>query len=211
MIPVHSKLLTKAARNVLRPMGLVQKGRSRIWLDDRNWWLGLVEFQPSSWSQGSYLNVGCMWLWHVKDHFSFDEGYRVEDFAAYESETQFEPVAMGLAERAAKELRLYRDRFQSIYSVCTYYSDHQPQGFWPNFHAAIAFALAGQVDAARFHASAVRDTPDGQQWLTAAKREMEEHLPFMASSPRFRHFVEDKVMQARAVFGLAPITEVAFD
>jgi len=31
---VHSNMLTDAARHVLRPMGLVQKGRSRIWLDD---------------------------------------------------------------------------------------------------------------------------------------------------------------------------------
>src|SRR5256885_11111558 len=54
----HSKLITAAAREILRPLGLFQKGRSRVWLDDQGWWLGVVEFQPSDWSKGSYLNVG---------------------------------------------------------------------------------------------------------------------------------------------------------
>lgn len=57
-----SRLVTAAGRDVLRPDGLLQKGRPRAWIDDRRWWLGLVEFQPSSWSQDSYLNVGVMWL-----------------------------------------------------------------------------------------------------------------------------------------------------
>ena len=42
----HSKLITSAARDVLRPLGLRRRGRSRVWLDDRGWWLGVVEFQP---------------------------------------------------------------------------------------------------------------------------------------------------------------------
>jgi hypothetical protein len=63
----HTKLLIAAARDVLRPIGLTQKGRLRTWLDDLGWWLGVVEFQSSSWSRGSYLNVGVNWLWNPKD------------------------------------------------------------------------------------------------------------------------------------------------
>ena len=33
-------------RLFMRPLGLVQEGRSRTWLDDQAWWLGIVEFQP---------------------------------------------------------------------------------------------------------------------------------------------------------------------
>jgi hypothetical protein len=101
---VHSKLLTIAARSILRPMGLVQKGRSRIWLDDRQWWVCVVEFQPSSWSRGSYLNVGCMWLWLVKDYVSFDLGHRVEHFHEFQDEQQFKTESMDLAARAAQEV-----------------------------------------------------------------------------------------------------------
>jgi hypothetical protein len=72
----HTKLINAAARETFQPLGLVQKGRSRMWRDDRAWWLGIVEFQPSSWTRGSYLNVGVNWLWNVKDWHSFDFGYR---------------------------------------------------------------------------------------------------------------------------------------
>src|SRR5436309_1568598 len=76
--PPHTKLLTAAARSVLRPLGLQQRGRSRLWLDDHGWWVVVVEFQPSGWSIGSYLNVGAMWLWFEKDYISFDYGSRIE-------------------------------------------------------------------------------------------------------------------------------------
>lgn len=57
------KLIIKAAREILKPMGLFQKGSSRIWIDDNNWFLIVVEFQPSAWSQGAYLNVDVSFLW----------------------------------------------------------------------------------------------------------------------------------------------------
>jgi hypothetical protein len=42
----HNRLVAQAAKEVLSPLGLTQKGRSRVWLDDHAWWLGVVEFQP---------------------------------------------------------------------------------------------------------------------------------------------------------------------
>jgi hypothetical protein len=99
----HSKLINAAARERLRPLGLVQEGRSRTWLDDQAWWLGIVEFQPSGWTRGSYLNVGVNWLWNVKDWHSFDFVYRVDEpgrgqmFFEYERDEQFAPLACKLA------------------------------------------------------------------------------------------------------------------
>ncbi len=72
--PDHNAVLRTAARAALLPLGLIQRGRSRVWLDDRGWFLIVVEFQPSSWSKGSYLNVAAMWLWRDKDYLSFDYG-----------------------------------------------------------------------------------------------------------------------------------------
>lgn len=50
----HTRLPTATAREYLRPLGLVQKGRSRTWLDDHGWFVTGVEFQPSGWSKGTY-------------------------------------------------------------------------------------------------------------------------------------------------------------
>lgn len=52
-----SRLVRVAAREALQPLGLQECGRSRTWIDDHGWWLGIVEFQPGR-NNGSYLNFG---------------------------------------------------------------------------------------------------------------------------------------------------------
>ena len=124
----HTKLLNAAAKEVLGPLALRRKGRSRVWLDDQGWWLGVVEFQPSSWSRGSYLNVGVGWLWSgvgsgrtefggtIGWSFSLDDGYtgRVllpngRQFIEYESDEQFVPLAREMASVAAERVRQQRE------------------------------------------------------------------------------------------------------
>ncbi|WP_327170127.1 hypothetical protein OG471_00630 [Streptomyces sp. NBC_01336] len=41
------RIITSAARESLKPLGLTRRGRSRLWIDDHRWWLGVVEFTPS--------------------------------------------------------------------------------------------------------------------------------------------------------------------
>jgi hypothetical protein len=101
----HSKILNTVARKVLNPVGVKQKGRSQIWLDDQGWWVTVIEFQSSSWSKGSYLNVGVNWQWYPIDYFSFDLGYREETYIEYKSDEQFEPEAHKLAQTALKKLK----------------------------------------------------------------------------------------------------------
>jgi len=60
---VHSKIINTSARHAFGPLGIIQKGASRTWLDDHGWWLTVIGFQPSAWSKGTYLNIGAMWLW----------------------------------------------------------------------------------------------------------------------------------------------------
>lgn len=59
----HNTEIASAAKRVLAPMGCVRKGRSRLWLDDHGWWLGVIEFAPVSWSRGSHLMVEACYLW----------------------------------------------------------------------------------------------------------------------------------------------------
>jgi len=150
----HSKLITAAARETLRPLGMVQKGRSRTWLDDHGWWLGVVEFQPSSFSRGSYLNVGVNWLWNPKDYVSFDYGDRVhfedesargDQYVEYESDEQFAPLALKLAGAAAAEVHHYRQLFPTVAATAAVLG--LGERAW--LDAAIALGLAGDYQAAR--------------------------------------------------------------
>lgn len=76
----HNKIINKAAGDVLKPMGLFRKGQSRIWIDENDWFLIIVEFQPSNWDKGSYLNVAVNYLWSRKEYLSFDYGHRESAF-----------------------------------------------------------------------------------------------------------------------------------
>ena len=133
-------------------MGVVQKGRSRTWLDDHGWWLGVVEFQPSSWSRGSYLNVGVMWLWRPgDDHYVYFElGHRVEGLVVFESEDQFEPEARRLATRAADELQRYRSAIPDLAAAAKILRREamMRRGWWPRWDAALAHALLGEHEEA---------------------------------------------------------------
>ncbi len=74
---IHSKILIQTAKTLLTPLGIVQKGQSRTWIDDHGWWVIMMEFQPSGWSKGTYLNVGVCWLWDRNNYLSFDVGDRI--------------------------------------------------------------------------------------------------------------------------------------
>jgi hypothetical protein len=148
----HTKLLNAAARDVLRPLGIVQKGKSRTWLDDRGWWLGVVEFQPSDWARGSYLNVGVHWLWNPNAHLTFDFGHRVDGLGRrvvrYESDEQFAPLARELAVIAAEKACSYRDLFRTLDACARELRRADPDDRIQSLNAGIALGLVGDPLAA---------------------------------------------------------------
>ena len=115
----HNKIINMAARKILAPEGLFRKGSSRTWIDDNGYFVIQVEFQPSSYDRGSYLNVGISFLWEtsegLNDTLAFNIGYRVDkagyashrgNAAAYEKKMeQFAEVAL----EKVREYRLFRD------------------------------------------------------------------------------------------------------
>src|SRR2546426_11816134 len=100
----HGRLIAAAAKTALLPLGCRRKGQSRLWYSDQRFWIISIEFQPSAWSKGSYLNVGAAWLWHARTGFGFDAGYRVADFISFESQEQFAPLIEQMAARASQEV-----------------------------------------------------------------------------------------------------------
>ncbi len=129
-------------------MGLIQQGRSRVWLDDQGWWLCVVEFQPSSFTKGSYLNVGAMWLWRASAEIYFAVGYRVGEapLVEFESEEQFAPAAKNFAEVAARQVSKYRALFPDLLHAARFLETHGG-GVSPEqdaFDAGMAWGLLGE-------------------------------------------------------------------
>jgi hypothetical protein len=222
-VHAHSKLITAAARDVLRPLGLVQKGRSRTWLDDRTWCLTVVEFQPSSWSRGSYLNVGVHWLWNPTQYLRFDYGNRVMDldgdgqYVGYESDEQFGPLALKLAEIAAEQVRGYRDRFPDVVSAATVLADAEQggrDGLVPTsdvlrwIDAGIALGVAGRTAASKAEFGRYldwyesRNDPESHEVARCGRvRELEG---LVSDTEAFRGRIHCDVEQGRVLLKLEP-------
>jgi hypothetical protein len=209
----HSKLIAAAARKALRPLGVVRKGRSRTWLDDNGWWVCVIEFQPSSYSRGSYLNVGAHFLWRPRGHLSFDFGHRVElgnhgrsnDYVEYESDQQFAPLADLLARRAAERLAELRQLFSSFDAASSALSDEP--GFIARIDAGIAFGLIGNSEAARAQFAQYLDRPASEYSTTADDklRERTEHLWELVADPvAFRKRIAADVKDERSAKRLPP-------
>ena len=202
----HSKLLTAAARSALRPLGLVQKGRSRTWLDDQGWWLGVVEFQPSSYSRGSYLNVGVNWLWNPKDYLSFNYGHRVHfddgsQYVEYESDEQFAPLAEKLATAAAEKVLHYRQLFPTVAASAAVLS--LGERAW--IHAAIALGLNRDSQEARvMFARHIEQRPGGDSDRARSLNGL------LDDSESFGNQIREDVIEGRRLLGLDTSVDLPF-
>jgi len=209
---IHSRLIAEEARRILRPLGMMQKGRSRIWLDDRIWWVGVVEFQPSGFSKGSYLNVGCMWLWHVHAHIGYGVVSRIGQFQSYESEEQFRPTAELLARQAAQEILRLRSQFVSPADVCMYYAKRADDvDLWQSFDVAVASALSGKTEQARrLFDKAINGNKDDYDWVRKARSDAEELSALALKPKRFREVIVERIRKTRELQKLRPIPELEF-
>lgn len=203
----HSRLINAAAKAALRPIGCVQKGRSRTWLDDRSWWVGVVEFQPSSWARGSYLNVGACWLWYEKDYLSFDAGDRVEDFQSFVNDEQFASVADELAKRARQEVIALRDRYSSPSHVQAWLAAKSSISIWDQYHLAVSAGMAGATDQSRRSFADVMSNPDDRPWATDIRRRAAELMRCLELGNGFEAEIVDTIRRTRELLGLPALRD----
>ena len=194
--------LERAARSILQPLGLRQIGRSRLWVADQRFWAIVIEFQPSGFSKGSYLNVGAMWLWHSKNHWSFDCGSRIEGFTSFRNASQFAPVAEKLATRAAEEVSVLRSKFVSLSEVARRIAPDDRARGWPVYHAAVAAGLAGDVPASNQLFRRLIEEPTTSEWQVKLRSDSAALANLLHNAERFRGALLAIVQESRALHGL---------
>jgi hypothetical protein len=196
----HNKIIAAAAKRVLQPLGFERKGRSRTWLADHDWWLTVVEFQPSGWSRGSYLNVAAHWLWNESGYLSFDYGGRTEGFEEYVSDVLFGSAAEKLAVAASLAAQELARTFKSIDVTADVLLAHEAslpsrsRGSWPACNAGVALGLAARAtdaDAMLRSVSDDRVKPSAQRLLSVS-----------ADADSFRHEVASLIAGQRTALGL---------
>jgi hypothetical protein len=203
----HNKILSIAAKKVLIPLGCKQKGRSRLWYDDHGWWVTVIEFQPSDWGQGSYLNVGAMWLWFEEDYWSFDEGYRVEAFSPFKDESQFSDAATRLAERAAAEVLRYRAAFPTVNEVASFLRNKEKKGNWGLYHAAVASGLSGSIPESKNLFAELLLEPPEADWHRNLQTQGKRLQSGLSDTVGFRRAVTEVIQRSRHLHKLSVLED----
>jgi hypothetical protein len=211
--PDHNRLLTSSAKAELQPLGCRQNGRSRTWLDDQRWWVGVIEFQPSAWSKGSYLNVGVCWLWYEKDSYSFDAalgpyGSRLELFREFDGSDAFANTAQQLAQRAREEVLGLRQQLDSLSRAANFLESNNAQSsVWAHYHAGVAAGLVGKSDSALRHFRKVESEQADFDWVLQLKSRTAELMQAVGDAARFRADISSIVRRTRELLKLPSLSE----
>jgi hypothetical protein len=199
----HGRLIAAAAKAALGPLGCKRKGQSRLWVSDERYWAISVEFQPSAWSKGSYLNVRPQWLWlRMGAHDDFP---RPAEYIGFENSEQFAPLIKEMASVAAETVMAFRSRFSILADVNRYFSERITRNGWPVYRAAVTAGLLGEVDTARrlFKTLESFDTEGHEYWMEL-KSEGAAMAALLDDSVRYRSAVLEAISTARKGFGLPP-------
>jgi hypothetical protein len=204
----HGNIIADAAKHALQPLGFQRKGRSRTWIADHGWWLNVVEFQPSGWTEGSYLNVAAHWLWSDGGYLSFNFGGRIAGFEEYANDEQFGPSARRLAQAAAEEALKLTDTFGSMgMTADVLMTDEaslreEARGSWSAYNAGIAAALAGRES----DAAAIFRSVSDERVKPAADR-----LTRLLSEPaKLKDEVASLIVRQRKALGLPELSGAPF-
>jgi hypothetical protein len=195
----HNKLIGIAAKKALSPLGLRRQRTSRIWYDDHGWWAVVVEFQPSSWSRGSYLNVGLSWMLYEHAHWSFDIGSREMGFQSASEAQPFEAAITEMAAIAAQRVLDYRDRFSTLDKMCEHYKSLESrEGWWSNYYEGVLSGLRGDRAWAEKHFSSVISQAAAYTWERALQFRCQDLMRLLGEPSHYRDSVLGIVLRCRS-------------
>jgi hypothetical protein len=143
----YNKIIGKVAREIFKPYGIKQKGKSRLFIDDNGWFMIIIEFQPS-YSKGTYLNIGINFNWRLDSDFSFDIGYREHSWIEFKEEKQFSENIIQLCKISLDKILKYRSDMQNIKNAETIILKYEfhANTFWGNYHRGIISGLNGNIN-----------------------------------------------------------------
>lgn len=204
-----NQLMRDAGRSHLAPIGVRQMSRSsRLWTADLGWWLINVEFQPSPYSVGSYLNVGLQHLWIPKAYRVFEyssrqpiDGYgKFVDFSGDDASAAHAANALARSARVAAEAwlsQLAEDRVH--YEWLTAFT----HDVWNAVNAAFAHAALDDYAAAAalFGEVAGRVDP-GVKWELELGRACDALARMTTTPAAFNAEVSQRIRSARQLLRL---------
>ena len=208
----HGKIINAVARKTLAPLGFFRKGSSRVWLKDNGYYFTQVDFQPSAYDKGTYLNVGMSFLWGLpleeQYAINLDYGKRVGLFVPYAGDDEgFTRQVEELAQAALREIQLYEGCTDLTFArneICGKAGDG-----WLEYHWAMLCFLTADVEAGLQHLAQYTQPRQNWDyyWQSGLWKICEQEIPERCVSPEAaRQMVNEKIQTNRAQL----LTKAAF-
>ena len=210
VVSIHNKLINTAAREVLKPINMVRKGQSRLWLDDNGWGGAIAEFQPSQWSKGSYLNVAVSWQWYPRADYAYDLANRESAFVEFENEESFMLQARSLAEQAKQRVLYYRDELSNPQRAKQFVLANTAGGsqhIWAGLNKGMICLHARDFALARHFFAEALACKDDRAWAIQVKTFIQQLMSLTPAEQLM--FVKRTVAQSRQL-KKRPAIEIAF-
>jgi hypothetical protein len=169
----HNKIIKSLATKLLKPYGIKRKGQSRTFIDDHGWYYILIEFQPSSWNRGTYLNIGVDFNWYLDEYLGFSFyspgvlGARESELILFVDEEQFSNEIIKLCEIVIERVHEYRNLFKDLkYAEKTLIKHYFPNTdlFWGNYNRGIISGLNGKKQNFNKYFNKVLAAEDKREW-----------------------------------------------
>ena len=202
----HNKLLKKIAKERLKPLGIVQKGQSRTFLYDKGWFTIVIEFQPSSWSKGTYLNIGVDFNFYPRDYFAFAYGYRETSFGEFTDEEQFAKLVNGLCDLTLKRVQELDQKFIDVWTALTTADKEKGNDIWRIYEVAVLNILTSNFDRARKLLGKVSKTKCEHDWEFDRKKRADELLDWLKENPTSLDKIKNIIRETRQLKKLPEMT-----
>ena len=202
----HNKLLKKIAKERLKPYRIFQQGQSRTFLYDKGWLSIVIEFQPSSYSKGTYLNIGVDFNFYPRDYFAFVYGYRETGFEEFRDEEQFAKLVNDLCDLTIKRVEELDRKFIDIWTALKTADKEKEKDTWRIYEVAILNALTSNFDKARKLLIEVSKTKCEYDWENERKKFADQLLEWLQESPASLDKIKNIISQTRQLKKLPEMT-----
>jgi hypothetical protein len=202
----HNKLLKNIAKERLKPYGIFQQGQSRTFLYDRGWFIVLIEFQPSSWSQGTYLNIGVDFNFYPRENFAFSYGYREKEFEEFKDEKQFGKLVNELCDLTILRVQEIDHKYQDIWTALQTVDKDKGNNTWRLYDVAVLNALTSNYDRAQQQFIKVSNEKCEYEWEIQRKQLTDEILTWQQNTSTFADNIKNLIIKTRQLKKLPAMT-----
>jgi hypothetical protein len=199
----HGKLIAAAAKAALLPLGCQRKGQSRCWYSDERFWCIFIEFQPSAWSRGTYLNIGPIWFFLQPQ--GGETTRRLNGYIEFESVEQFRALIEPAAGLVAAEVVALRTKFRTVLDIHRFFADNLSRS-GNVYRAAVTAGLVGDFALSRQLFARIAGLDPSKHGLNLKKIQDESAaLARLLDDPQaYRSAILEKIEARRQADGFPP-------